>query len=151
METIDNRLLYLLFCGIGVYTESRHTNQEYLNLVVSGMNSGYIKIIFCDGGLAYGLNLPVGTIVLNDEKIVSKIDPGVTYPSIIEQHSIKTIFQMLGRAGRGGNLSYRADAYMIGSGRLGPMLDHYLTDSLEEGSRDEAVNIMARYHRRLQG
>jgi hypothetical protein len=143
-NSMDNRLLYLLACGIGVYSStSKLLPKSYLEFVIQAMSAGKIKIIFCDGSLAYGLNLPVSTIILVDQPIESVTNPGTVHPSIVDIHSIKTIFQMFGRAGRGGNLSYRADAYLVGSDRLFGMIDSYLANTLDEGTRDEAVNILS--------
>ena len=55
---------------------------------------------------------------------------------------MKTIFQMLGRAGRGGNLSFEAKVYTTSKDHnLANKLHKYVTGTLDEGSHDEIINI----------
>ncbi len=67
---------------------------------------------------------------------------GEIIPSITDCHSMKTIFQMLGRAGRGGNLSYQAKIYTTStSDNLINKIQLYLTNRLDEKEHDEVANI----------
>ncbi len=78
-------------------------------------------------------------IILIDEDVEY---PNKIIPSIVEKHSIKTIFQMLGRAGRGGNLSYEATIYTTSlNNNLINKIKLYVRNSLEEGSKNEINNI----------
>ena len=62
--------------------------------------------------------------------------------SIVDKHSMKTIFQMLGRAGRGGNLSYQAKIYTTSpNNNLINKIISYAKGTLDEGTRDEIHNI----------
>lgn len=139
-STIDPQLLTLLASGIGIYSTKTGLNEEYLSLVISLARANSIRMIFADDSMAYGVNLPVSNIIMNDD---SKFGETVT---VIDVHSMKTIFQMLGRAGRKGH-SYNANIFTTSpDNRLIKMIESYIRGTLDEGNRDEVLNIKTAHH-----
>lgn len=137
---VSMEILTLLASGIGIYSINNPAlDDEYLQTVLLLAKKGVIKTIFTDSSIAYGTNLAVSDIIMIDQPVTQ--DAMIT-ESIIDKHSIKTIFQMLGRAGRGGNLSYEAKIYTISpDNKLIDKIRSYIKGTLDEGSRDEILNI----------
>lgn len=140
-SSVPKEILTMLASGIGIYTtNSKLIDTDYLNAVMRLAKLGIVKIIFTDSSISYGTNLSVADIIIIDEPI--KSNTGKITPSITELNSIKTIFQMLGRAGRGGNLSYQANIYTTSNDdNLINLIKSYTKGVLDEGSRDEISNI----------
>lgn len=140
-SSVPTDILTMLASGIGIYsTTCPQLDEEYLQCVISLAKKGIVKFIFTDSSIAYGTNLAVTDIVIVDEPVIST--NGNIIPSIVDQHSIKTVFQMLGRAGRGGNLSYEARIYTTSNdNNMINIINSYSKGTLEEGDRDEIKNI----------
>lgn len=138
---VSNEILTLLASGIGIYSLNHYALDEpYLQTVILLAKKGALRIIFSDGSIAYGTNLSVSSIIIFDEPIMNL--SGETIESITDKHSMKTIFQMLGRAGRGGNLSSEAKIYTTSkTNNLINKIHLYVRNQLDEGSRDEVKNI----------
>jgi hypothetical protein len=139
-SSVSMDILTMLASGIGIYsTTSSVLDDEYLKTVLFLAKKGMIKIIFTDSSIAYGTNLAVSDIVMIDEPIISN---GTVTESIVDKHSMKTIFQMLGRAGRGGNLSYEARIYTTSpDNKLINKIGAYSKGTIDEGCKDEIYNI----------
>ena len=133
-----NSILIMLYSGIGIYTTKNPALSDlYLNTVLLLAKQGKIKFIFSDSSLAYGVNLAVSDIIMIDDKI----DNGnKIIESLLDQHSIKTILQMLGRAGRGGNLSYKADIHTYSDNLIKNFYD-YIRKCYDDGDHDDIKNI----------
>lgn len=131
-SNVSNDIMMMLMSGIGIYTTSDDRLDDiYLKAVLDLAKAGIIKTIISDSSIAYGTNLSVSDIVIDD-----------SLNGIIDQHSMKTLFQMMGRAGRGGNLSYEARIYTTSTdNRLINNLFRYTRFELDEGDRDEVKNI----------
>lgn len=143
--TVSMDILTMLASGIGIYsTKYDSLDASYLNTVLYLFKKGIIKAIFTDSSIAYGTNLAVSDIIMYDEPVEAM--DGSLSPSIDEENSMKTGFQMLGRAGRGGNLSYEARIYTISSkNNFINKVIAYGKGTLDEGPRDELKNIMRAY------
>jgi hypothetical protein len=143
--TVSMDILTMLASGVGIYsTNSSVLDDEYLKTVLFLAKKGLIKFIFTDASIAYGTNLAVSDIIIIDEPIFST--NGEVIESITDKHSMKTIFQMLGRAGRGGNLSYQAKIYTTSvENNLINKIESYVLGILDEGSRNEILNIQRAY------
>jgi hypothetical protein len=76
----------LLFCGVGIYSHDLSSN--YLSLVLSLAKDGKLAYLIADASICYGTNYPIN-IVLVSEKFAML-------------HSLNTLFQLFGRAGRVG-------------------------------------------------
>lgn len=133
--SVPINILTMLASGIGVYSlDSPLLDDEYLKTVLLLAKKGLVKTIFTDSSIAYGTNLAVSDIIMIDESSDGE--------SIVDKHSMKTIFQMLGRAGRGGNLSYQAKIYTVSQeNNLINKIALYAKEMLDEGPRDEINNI----------
>lgn len=140
-SSVSLEILTMLASGIGVYsTSSPALDDEYLNTVLTLAKKGLLKVIFSDSSIAYGTNLAVADIVIIDEPVKSRNN--IIIESIVDMHSMKTIFQMLGRAGRGGNLSYEARIYTTSrDNHLINKIKSYIRGTLNEGIHDEIQNI----------
>ena len=143
-SSVSIEILTMLASGIGIYSiTSPMLDDEYLKTVVFLAKKGMIKFIFTDSSIAYGTNLAVSDIIIIDEPTDSN---GMVIESIVDKHSMKTIFQMLGRAGRGGNLSYEARIYTTSKdNNLMNKISSYIRGTLDEGSKDEIQNIRRAY------
>ncbi|AYV85622.1 MAG: hypothetical protein Satyrvirus26_11 [Satyrvirus sp.] len=143
-SSVSIEILTLLASGIGIYsTESPVLDDNYLKSVITLAKKGLIKFIFSDSSIAYGSNLAVSDIIVIDESVSTY---SIETESIVNKHSMKTIFQMLGRAGRGGNLSYEARIYTTSSDdNLANKINSYIRGTLDEGSHDEIRNIRKAY------
>lgn len=139
--SVSVQLLTLLASGIGVYsTKNPSLDEEYLKTVIFLAKSGVIKVLFTDNSIAYGTNLSISDIIIVDEPVM--LPNGTLIPSIDDIHSMKTMFQMLSRAGRSGNLSYEAKIYTTSENdSLINKIRMYTRNMLDEGSKDEIVNI----------
>lgn len=133
-SSVPIEILFMLAAGIGIYsTVHASLDNSYLQTVLSLAHRGVVKVIFSDSSIAYGTNLSVANIVVVDEPVNE---------SIVDRHSMKTIFQMLGRAGRGGVLAYEATVYTTSAeNHLIKKINNYIAGTLDEGSRDEIQNI----------
>ena len=147
-SNVSDEILIMLACGIGIYsTTHEELDDAYLKAVIMLAQKGLLKMIFSDSSIAYGTNLAVSDIIIFDEPTPKynyrlRKYTGELIPSITDCHSMKTIFQMLGRAGRGGNLSFEAKVYTTSKDHnLANKLHKYVTGTLDEGSHDEIINI----------
>lgn len=135
VSNVNIEILTMLAMGIGIYsTKDSNLDNPYLKKVLGLAKEGKIRMLFSDSSLAYGTNLSVSTIIIVDD--IEK--------SIVSDHSIKTIFQMMGRAGRGGNLSYEANVYTTGN-KLFENIKKYIKNELNENEHDEINNILSMY------
>lgn len=143
--TVSTDILTMLASGIGIYTiNSSVLDDEYLKTVIFLAKKGLIKFIFTDSSIAYGTNLAVSDIIMIDEQVQST--NGEIFDSIDNKHSMKTIFQMLGRAGRGGNLSSEARIYTTSNeNNLIEKIKSYTLGTLDEGCKNEVENIIRAY------
>lgn len=139
--SVSNEILTMLASGVGIYTtNSDLLDDDYLKTVLFLAKKGKVRFIFTDSSIAYGTNLAVTEAIVIDEPVES-INTELC-ESITSMHSMKTIFQMLGRAGRGGKLSYQARIYTTSANNeLINKIHAYIQGELDEGEHDEIVNI----------
>ena len=137
------QILTMLASGIGVYSTSTILDDEYLGAVLALAKRGLVKIIVADSKIAYGTNLSVSSIIMIDEPTTTSV--GTQQMSIVNMHSIKTLIQMMARAGRAG-LSYEARIYTVSkNNELINQLLAYIAGTLDEGKKDEVANIQRAY------
>lgn len=147
ISTVSHEILTLLASGIGIYsTKTNLLDDEYLDIVLSLTKQGIIKFLFTDSSIAYGTNLAVSDIIIIDEDI--NISTGEIKQSIATQHSMKTLFQMMGRAGRGGNLSFKANIYTTSPNNelIKYMNDYIMNSDTIYDCRNEINNIHNAYN-----
>ncbi len=137
-SSVSAEILTMLASGIGIYsTRDSKLDSDYLNTVLFLAKKGLIKFLFTDDSIAYGTNLSVSDIIMIDSDSTEQ-----NSESIIYRHSVKTIFQMLGRAGRGSTLSFQARIYTTSdTNNLFQHIGQYVRGTLDEGSKDEVKNI----------
>jgi hypothetical protein len=83
-----NKLADLLEVGIGVY--SRSLNEDYLSIIEANLNDGNLVYLIGDDSIIYGADFSIHRVFI-DEKFSNN-------------HSIESLIQVIGRAGRN-NLS----------------------------------------------
>jgi hypothetical protein len=135
---VSNKILTLLASGIGIYdTTDDSLDDSYLETVLSLIKRKLLRILYSNNSIAYGTNLSVGSIIFNDH----------SSDKLLETCSMNTIYQMGGRAGRGGELSHRADVYTTSpDNRLVQKMTQYIVGTLDEGDKDECSNILRCYN-----
>jgi hypothetical protein len=95
---IPDDLMLLLLCGIGIYSPcSDYVNKIYTEVVMEYASNGKLAYVIADESIAFGTNFPFGRVVITKH--------------FAQKHSIATLFQLMGRAGRVGKLA-KADAYV---------------------------------------
>jgi hypothetical protein len=96
--SVPDNILLLLFCGIGIYSPgNRMLDQNYINTVLSLAESGQLAYLVADSSICYGTNYPINRVFVVED--------------FSDNHSIYTLFQLMGRAGRVGR-SWKAEAYV---------------------------------------
>ena len=105
---VRDELLILLMCGVGVYEPlSKDVDKTYLTLVLELAAEGKLAYMVADNSITFGTNYPFGKIVVCED--------------FSNTHSIYTLFQLLGRAGRVG-MSWKAEA-MISDSMVDKLVD----------------------------
>ena len=96
--TVPDNIILLLFCGVGIYSPgNRMLDQNYINTVLSLAESGSLAYLVADSSICYGTNYPINRVFVVED--------------FSNNHSIYTLFQLMGRAGRVGR-SWKAEAYV---------------------------------------
>jgi hypothetical protein len=86
---ISDELLTLLFAGVGVYSmNDPNICPNYLKTVLEMASNGSLAYIVADVSICFGTNYPINKVVVTEE--------------FSTKHSINTLFQLFGRAGRVG-------------------------------------------------
>ena len=89
MTRVSDDLLLLLFCGVGFYAPSdSRVDHHYTNLVMELASTGNLAFVIGDNSITFGTNHPYGRTIIDDK--------------FSNRHSINTLFQLMGRAGRVG-------------------------------------------------
>lgn len=92
--TVNDSIKLLLMCGVGLYSPSLF-DIRYTNEVIKLASNGMLAYVMADYNISYGTNYPFNTVIITDD--------------FAENHSINTLFQLMGRAGRV-NKSWTANA-----------------------------------------
>lgn len=86
---VPDWVMLLLFSGVGIYDPNHDMlDQRYTDLILDMTAEGKLSFLIADDNICYGANYPFSHVVVDDD--------------IAKCHSIGTIFQLLGRAGRVG-------------------------------------------------
>jgi len=95
---VRDELLTMLFAGIGGYTMyNKEICNSYFKHVLEMASLGQLAYIIGDVSICYGTDYPINKIIVTNE--------------FAEKHSIYTLFQLFGRAGRVGR-SWNAYIYI---------------------------------------
>ena len=98
--TADDWLIFLLFCGIGIYSPYQISDTVYLREVLNLAETGNLAYLLSDSSICYGTNYEINRVFIMAD--------------FAEIHSINTVFQLMGRAGRAGK-SWKADVFIDNS------------------------------------
>lgn len=90
-------ILELLICGVGIYTTSKLLDDIYIKHVLELASKGQLSYLVADMTIAYGTNYPFNKVIVTDD--------------FARQHSLNTIFQLMGRTGRVGQ-SWTSKVYI---------------------------------------
>ena len=86
---VPDWVMLLLFTGVGIYAPNNNQlSSDYTKLVLNMAADRKLAFLISDESICYGANYPLSHVVITDE--------------FAENHSIGTIFQLAGRAGRVG-------------------------------------------------
>ena len=94
---INSFFVVLLCCGVGIYAPNKFS-KIYNTTVLNLAESGKLAFLISDESIAYGVNL----------QNLSRV---FIMPDFASEHSLNTLFQVMGRAGRPG-LSSKAEIFI---------------------------------------
>jgi hypothetical protein len=115
----------LLFSGVGVYSPSNKSlSSNYYDLILNLASNGQLAFMLADDSICYGANYPFSNVIISDD--------------IADVHSISTIFQLAGRAGRVGT-SYQA--FIRVGNNTGNRIMNYIHGKESTGISKEGYNI----------
>ena len=92
---IDDNLKFLLYMGVGVYTQN--IDSDYSTKILEMLNDRELAFIIADESFCYGANYEISNVIINDD--------------LANGHSINTILQLIGRTSRIGK-SWSGKVYM---------------------------------------
>jgi hypothetical protein len=124
---VPDWIIMLLFAGIGIY-EPDHLllNDRYTELVLDLTTRGQLAFLISSSSIAYGANYPFYHVVIEDEMAMKR--------------SMKTLFQLMGRAGRVGK-SWTAKVHLMGP-KLEERLIGYVRGAELGKQSEEAQNLL---------
>jgi len=95
---VPDEFILLLMCGVGCYyPDSKLFDERYTALVLKLASEGKLAYCIADNSISYGTNYPINRVIVMDD--------------FSSTHSVNTLFQLMGRAGRVGR-SWRAEAFI---------------------------------------
>lgn len=126
-SNVPDFVLQMLFCGIGIYRgylydDIEKFDPEYYQCVIELASHGLLAYIISDSSISYGTNYPISNLIIENS---------------IQNRSIDSILQMMGRAGRIG-VSFKAHVYV--DTFVQNQLEEYIQKSHETISI-EAINM----------
>jgi len=121
----DLKILLHMRIGINNPHDKRLTD-TYRGMVTKLMKEGYFVVVFSDKSICTGANYPFTNIFIDSV--------------FAEHHSVNTLVQALGRAGRR-NLAYSAIAY-IDNGVMNKIVKHVTTQEFNNTVEAENMNNM---------
>lgn len=122
---IPDWVMLLLFAGVGIYQpHNKILCDSYNEYVLNMAANGQLAFLISDDSICYGANYPFNHVVIEDD--------------IIENHSIGTLFQLIGRTGRVGK-SWVGYAH-IGQ-KTSMKIMNYIKGNESNGISDEAKNM----------
>lgn len=138
-----DELLILLFAGIGIYGTNLNLSKDYCDLVLHLTQEKKLAFLITDASFSYGANYPFNHVIISDD--------------LANNHSIGTIFQLLGRAGRVGqswiahgytdtNTSQRIKNYILNNEKTmnveGQNLANAFIEALSYDPKEDEMNRM---------
>lgn len=92
---IPEWIMELLICGVGIYDGT--LDRKYTNHIFDLASKGQLSYLVANSGIVYGTNYPFSKVIIDKE--------------FSKNHSLNTIFQLMGRSGRVGQ-SWSSKVYI---------------------------------------
>ena len=122
---VPDWVILLLFAGVGIYSPNNNLlSNDYTKLILNMASDRKLAFLISDENICYGANYPFSHVVIEDE--------------FAEKHSIGTIFQLAGRAGRVGQ-SWVAYAHV--GDKTSERIMKYIKGTENSGITKEAENL----------
>jgi len=121
---IADWMYQLLFAGVGIYTTNKSISKDYIDLILSLASVGKLAFLIADDSICYGANYPLSNVIITDQ--------------VADEHSISTIFQLAGRAGRVGTSWI---AYCYTEPNTSNRIMEYIKGNENTGITQEAFNL----------
>ena len=117
-------------CGIGIYSTNPKLKlpKNYRDYILELASSSQLAFIISDSSISYGTNLPFNNVIITSD--LAKI------------HSINTIFQIMGRAGRLG-ISESCNVWIFGEYIKNIFLNYLRNTIYDADVINEAKNILS--------
>nr|QBK88834.1 MAG: helicase [Mimivirus LCMiAC01] len=126
---VPDWVMLLLFAGVGIYDpNNRIFNKTYTETVLNMASDGQLSFMISTDDICYGANYPFSHVVITDD--------------IAKKHSINTIFQLAGRAGRVGRSWV---AYVHVGDETAAKITQYIHDTTDNISTVEGINMMSMF------
>lgn len=122
---IPDIVMSALYAGIGIYHPSNKLlGKRYHELVLELASEGLLAFLVSDDSISYGANYPFSHVTIDK--------------TISDEHSINSIFQLAGRAGRVGE-SWAAFVHVDDFVR--DRIVNYIEGNEDTGSSEEGINM----------
>ena len=122
---VPDWIMTLLFAGIGIYAPSNSIlTDNYNETILSLATDGQLSFLISDDSICYGANYPFLHVVIDDE--------------MSERHSILSIFQLAGRAGRVGQSWV---AFVHTGDKTIQRIKNYILGQNDGKISEEAINL----------
>ncbi len=125
---VEDWIMLLLMAGVGIYAPTIIKCPVYHQKIIELAEEGKLAYLLADTSISYGTNYPINRVFVVDD-----------FDSV---HSINTLFQLLGRAGRVGK-SWKAEAYI--SDNLAKKLINFTHNPNDPIANVEANNLESCY------
>jgi hypothetical protein len=122
--SVDDDLMLLLCCGIGVVDREAIKCRNYQTLVAKLATNNKLTYLITDSSICYGTNYPISRVFVTDD--------------FSDAHSSNTLFQLLGRSGRVGK-SWKAEGYI--SDKIAKKLQNFIHNPDDKSALIEANNM----------
>lgn len=128
---VPDWVMLLLFAGIGIYSPyDKKLSSSYTEYILNMSADGKLAFLISDDNISYGANYPFSHTISDDE--------------LTAKHSIGTIFQLMGRAGRVGQ-SWVAYAHV--GDKTATRIMNYIKGIETIGITEEASNMNMSFER----
>jgi hypothetical protein len=122
---VPENIMLLAFAGIGIYAPgSDFLDEEYTDWVMTAASLGQLAFVIANVSIAYGTNKPFTAVIVTKE--------------FSDQHSMATILQLSGRAGRVGK-SYKA--LVLVPNQVANRIVDYMIDPSKDLGQSEGKNM----------
>jgi hypothetical protein len=130
--TVNDSIKLLLMCGVGIYSPTLF-DIRYTNEVIKLASNGMLVYVIADYNISYGTNYPFNTVIITED--------------FADNHSLNTLFQLMGRAGRCGK-TWKANA--IVPDKLYDVFINYMKNPEKYDTEDERLcELIALAHKRV--